>query len=83
MKAPPMMKTKKEAMLITMSSVSTNLLESLREKDLNLRLRIVYSFCSISISVKVSMISPSWMSLKLTSESPHSKPEATSFTSSL
>ena len=39
-----MMKTKKEAMLITVSSVSTSLLVSLREKDLNLRLRIVYSF---------------------------------------
>ncbi len=42
-----------------------------------------HSFCSTSISVKVSMISPTWMSLKLTSEIPHSKPVATSLASSL
>ena len=42
-----------------------------------------YSFCSTSISVKVSMISPTWMSLKFTSEIPHSRPVATSLASSL
>ena len=43
----------------------------------------LYSFCSTSISVKVSMISPTSMSPKLTSEIPHSRPVATSLASSL
>lgn len=42
-----------------------------------------YSFCCTSISVNVSMMSPCWMSLKLTRLMPHSKLAATSFTSSL
>lgn len=42
-----------------------------------------YSFCSTSISVNVSMMSPSRMSLKLTRLIPHSKPVGTSLTSSL
>ena len=43
----------------------------------------LHSFCSTSISVKVSMMSPTWISLKLTSEIPHSRPVATSLASSL
>ena len=43
----------------------------------------LYSFYSTSISVKVSMISPTSMSPKLTSEIPHSRPVATSLASSL
>jgi hypothetical protein len=42
-----------------------------------------YNFCCTSMTVKVSMISPSRMSLKLTRLIPHSKPVATSLTSSL
>ena len=42
-----------------------------------------YRVCLTSISVKVSRISPCMMSLKLTSEIPHSKLAATSLTSSL
>lgn len=41
------------------------------------------SFCSTSISVKVSMMSPCCMSLKLTRLKPHSSPAATSLASSL
>ena len=47
------------------------------------RLAVSYSFCCTSISWNVSMMSPCWMSLKFTSEMPHSKFVATSLTSSL
>ena len=41
-----------------------------------------YSFCCTTISVNVSMMSPSRVSLKLTRLIPHSNPVGTSFTSS-
>ena len=44
---------------------------------------VLYSFCSTSISVKVSIMSPTSMSPQLTSEMPHSRPVATSLASSL
>ena len=71
--------------LSLMESVTT-LLYICREKvisSLTCPLYNVYSFCSTSISVKVSIISPSMMSLKLTRLKPHSMPIGTSFTSSL
>ena len=49
----------------------------------NSQLLIPQSFCSTSISVKVSMMSPCCMSLKFTRLMPHSSPAATSLASSL
>ena len=71
--------------LSLMESVTTLLYISKEKATLFMKwpLCCYYNFCSTSISVKVSIISPSMISLKLTRLKPHSIPIGTSLTSSL